>query len=305
MLFRNLSLYRLQQEWSGSAADLEAALATRPLRPCGGFDMQTRGWVPCDGSADGALVYSQGEHCLLALGQEQKLLPASVVNHEAKQRAATLAASQGHPVGRRQMRELKARVADELRARALTRRRVTYAWLAPGQRWLVVNTSSLNRAEELVEVLRDTLGGLPVQPLASREAPSASMAAWLMKGGLPGRLGLDQDLELRAAEAGGATVRYLRHALDGAEIRQHLAAGKQPVRLGLSWHDRISFVLHQNLQLLRLRFLDVYKDDQAQGENAEEQFAIDFALMTGELTQLVEELLAALGGAETALRQAA
>lgn len=304
MLFRNLTLYRLQQPWSGSAADLEQALCGRPLRPCGSFDMQTRGWVPCD-EADGALVHALGGHCLLALGQEQKLLPAAVINQEARSRAAQLAATQGHPVGRRQMRELKARVADELRARALTRRRVTHAWLAPRQGWLVVNAAAPGRADELVEVLRDSLGGLPVQPLESRQAPRVAMAAWLGQGGPPGRFALDQDLELRAVEAGGASIRYARHALDAPEIRQHLAAGKQPVRLGLVWQERIAFVLNQNLQLCRLRFLDVYKDDHAQGEDPREQFDIDFALMSGELTQLLEELLAALGGVELAVRQAA
>jgi len=154
-------------------------------------------------------------------------------------------------------------------------------------------------------VLRDSLGGLPVQPLESRQAPRAAMAAWLGQGGPPGRFALDQDLELRAVEAGGASIRYARHALDAPEIRQHLAAGKQPVRLGLVWQERIAFVLNQNLQLCRLRFLDVYKDDHAQGEDPREQFDIDFALMSGELTQLLEELLAALGGVELAVRQAA
>jgi len=301
VLFRNLTLFQLQQEWSGSAADLEAVLAARPLRPCGALDMQTRGWVPCTDSGD-ALVHAQDGHCLLALGQEQKLLPASIVNQEAKARAAVLARSQGHPVGRRQMRELKARVADELRARALTRRRVTRAWLALRQRWLVVDTASAARADELVEVLRDSLGGLPVQPVASLQAPAQCMSAWLGQGGPPGHLAIEQDLELRAA---GASVRYAGHPLDGADIRQHLAAGKQPVRLGLSWRGRIAFVLHENLQLRRIRFLDVHQDGEAQGEDAAEQFAIDFALMSGELVQLLGELLAALGGAGTAVRKAA
>ena len=50
-------------------------------------------------------------------------------------------------------------------------------------------------------------------------------------------------------------------------------------------------MLQQNLYLKRVRFLDVYKDDNAQGENPQEQFDIDFALMTGELSQLLEEVL--------------
>lgn len=301
MLFRNLTLFHLQQAWTGSAAELEAALAARPLRPCGSLDMQTRGWVPCSEHAD-ALVHAHGRHYLLAMGEERKLLPASVVNEEAKQRAVALARSQGHPVSRRQMRELKARVGDELRARALTRRRVIRAWLAADRGWLAVDSASATRADELVEVLRNSLAGFPVQPLGAQRPPPDAMEAWLGSAGPPAGFALDQELELRAA---GARIRYSGHPLDGADIRQHLAAGKQPVRLGLGWRDRIAFVLDERLQLRRIRFLDIQQDDQAQGEDPAEQFAIDFSLMSGELSQLVDELLAALGGIGAAARKAA
>ena len=297
MLFRNLIVFRLPADWSIGALDLEEALAQRPLRPCGGFDMKTHGWVGC--GETGRLVYAQGMQYLVALGVDQKLLPAAIINQEAKDRAAHLAGSQGHPVGRRQMRELKARVADELRARALTRRRTTYAWLNLKQHWLVVNSASAGRAEELVETLRDTVGNLSVQPLESRQAPQAGMSAWLAQGDVPGRFTLDQDLELKAVD-GGAAIRYVRHPLDGDEIRNHLSAGKVPTRLGLTWNDRIAFLLHQDLHVKRVQFLDVYKDDNAQGENPQEQFDIDFALMAGEIAQLLEELTAALGGAAQA-----
>ena len=46
----------------------------------------------------------------------------------------------------------------------------------------------------------------------------------------------------------------------------------------------------------RVQFLDVYKDDNGKGENPHEQFDIDFALMTGELRQLLAELTGVLGG---------
>ncbi|MEO8224715.1 MAG: recombination-associated protein RdgC, partial [Gammaproteobacteria bacterium] len=198
------------------------------------------------------------------------------------------------------MRELKARVGDELRARALTRRRTTFAWLDLPAGWLVVNTASNSRAEELVETLRDALGTLPVQPFNTRHAPAGSMAAWLTHGDAPGRFTLEQDLELQAIDGGGATIRYLRHPLELPEIRAHLAGGKSPTRLGLTWNGRISFVLHQNLHVKRVQFLDVYKDDNAKGENPHEQFDIDCALMTGELSRLLAELTTALGGDQSA-----
>lgn len=299
MLFRNLIAYRLPRGWSPSAAEIEEALERKTLRPCGSFDLQTRGFVAC--GHEERLLHTQAAHHLLALGVEQKILPATVINQMAKARAREQAAEQGHPVGRRQMREIKARVADELRPRALVRQRTTQAWLNPEAGWLVVNAGSLSRAEEVVESLRDALGSFAVQPLATHQPAGSSMASWLSRGEVPGRFTIDQDLELKALDGGPATVRYSHHALDGAEIRDHLKAGKMPTRLGLTWNARISFVLHQNLQLKPVRFLDVYDDPNGRGENAEEQFLIDFALMTGELTQLLTELVAALGGvAETA-----
>ena len=296
MLFKNLILYRLPAGHSIAAADLEEALDRRPLKPCGSFDMQTRGFVHC--GYEQRTLYARGQQYLLCLGVEQKLLPASIINQVAKERAIEIAEQQGHPVGRRQMRELKARVGDELRARALTRRRTTFAWIDLAGGWLVVNTASNSRAEELVETLRDALGTLPVQPFNTQHAPAGSMAAWLNHGEAPGRFSIEQDLELQAIDGGGATIRYLRHPLEIAEIRGHLNAGKTPTRLGLTWNGRISFLLHQNLHVKRVQFLDVYKDDNAKGENPHEQFDIDFALMTGELRLLLAELTTILGGAD-------
>jgi len=293
MLFRNLVLYRLPAKWACPADELEAALASHPLQAVGGFDMQTRGWV--EAGPEKRLLYSYGPHHLLSLGINQKLLPASIVNDEARVRAEVLAAEQGFPVGRRQLRDLKLKVADELRARALTRRRIVHGWLNTADGWLAIDTASIPRAEEFTESLRDTLGSLAVTRSETREAPTAAMATWLGRDSAPGRFAIEQDLELRSVD-GTATIRYARHTLDGRDIKNHLAGGKIPSRLGLTWNERISFLLHQDLHLKRIQFLDVYQDDNAQGESPEEQFAIDFALMTGELSQLVSELTKVLGG---------
>lgn len=295
MWFKNLQVYRLPPGWSIAAADLEHQLAARLLRPCNGFEMQTRGWVPP--AHQERLVHVLHRHYLIALGVNQKLLPASIVNQVAKERAVEVAAEQGYPVGRRQMRELKERVTEELRARALTRRRVTRAWLDPDHGWLVVDSASAARAEELVETLRDTLGSFAVQLIETLRSPAVSMGAWLMFGEAPGRFNIEQDLELQAADDSKSMVRYVRHPLEGKEVQKHISSGKSPTRLGLSWNDRLSFVLNAEMQIKRVQFLDIVKERaEDQGEAADEQFDIDFALMTGELSQMLADLIEALGG---------
>ena len=116
------------------------------------------------------------------------------------------------------------------------------------------------------------------------------MTGWVAEGEAPSHFTLDQDLELRSAEK--ATVRYVKHTLDGEEIRQHIADGKVVTRLAMTWGDRISFLLNENLQIKRLSFLDLLKEQaDSQAENEDERFDIDFTLMTGEVAQLLNDLL--------------
>src|SRR6185437_7980579 len=127
--------------------------------------------------------------------------------------------------------------------------------------------------------------------------PHTSMAAWLTHGDAPGAFGIDQDLELQTADPNKATVRYVRHVLDGKEIKAHLAGGKYPTRLGMTWNGRISFILTEKLQIKRVEFLEMSKDATDGDEvDKDEQFDIDFAVMAGELAKMLEDLTKALGG---------
>ena len=81
------------------------------------------------------------------------------------------------------------------------------------------------------------------------------------------------------------------------EWRDHIAGGKTVVRLGLTWNDRISFVLTEQLQVKRLVFLDILRrESDSEAGDESERFEIDFALMTGELSLMLADLVKALGG---------
>jgi recombination associated protein RdgC len=294
MFFKNLVVYRLPADWTLSGPELEKQLLSRPLQPCSPFESLSRGWVAP--SSTGGMVHTVNLQHLIALGVNQKLLPASIIRQVTLERAAELAKENGFPVGRRQMRDLKMRVTEELRARALTRRRVTRAWIDPTNGWLVVDAAGVAKAEELIEMLRDTLGSLAVTLVDTERSPHTSMALWLKLGEAPLRLTIDQDLELQAPNKEKATIRYTRHPLEGKEIQTHLSAGMYATRLGLTWNDRIAFVLTEKLQIKRLEFLEMAKDNADGGElDAAEQFDIDFTVMAGELAKLIDDLIAALG----------
>jgi hypothetical protein len=76
--------------------------------------------------------------------------------------------------------------------------------------------------------LTQVLPGLSARLVNTTQSPSAAMADWLVSGDAPAGFSIDRDCELKAADGEKPVVRYARHALDLPEIREHIAAGKQP-----------------------------------------------------------------------------
>lgn len=295
MWFKNLFVYRLPASFNLTAAALQEKLALKRLQPCSGLEKQSRGWVSCH--PDERMVHVMQGQMLIAMGVEQKLLPASVINQFAKERIADIEVQQGFKPGRKQVKELKEQLAEELLPRAFVLRRITHVWIDTVNGWLVADAASAAKADEVLELLSKTVEDLPLKLLHTELSPVAAMTDWLASEEAPGGFTIDRELELRATGEGKSTVRYANHALEGDEIRRHIAQGKRATRLGMTWNDRVSFVLTEQLQIKRLAFLDVIKEESAmQADHADEVFDVEFALMTGELGKLLKDLLDALGG---------
>ncbi len=293
MWFKNLQIYRLPAFDENRLEAFEAALAGAALQPCAPSDPQRLGWVPPTSSS--AFIHLANRQWLIALGIEQKLLPVSVVRQMAKERAQAIEAAEGRRIGRKELRDLHESLTIQLLPRAFVCRRTTFAWIDPLHGWLVIDAGAQAKAEEFLEHLRKTVDGLAAALLKTSLSPASAMTAWMAKNEAPAGFSIDQDTELRSAE--NALVRYTRHSLEGKEIRQHIGEGKTVTRLGMTWNDRISFILDDKLQIKRLTFLDILKEENdGLAENEDERFDLDFTLMSGELARLIDDLVEALGG---------
>jgi recombination associated protein RdgC len=293
MWFKNLLVYRLTK-WDIAPEALEAKLALQALQPCSGLEMQRLGWVPP--KADGEpFVHALGSQMLISLGVEKKLLPASVINQVAKARAIEAEEQQGYKPGRKQMKQIKEAVTDELLPRAFAVRRKTFAWIDPQDKWLVIDAANLAKADELVEMLIKSVDGLAFELIKTNSSPTSAMTNWLAGDDLSSIFTVDRDCELRASGEERATVRYVRHALEGEEISRHIQSGKEVTKLAMTWSDKLSFVMHENLQVKRLAPLDLLTE-QAHDYEADDAFDTDFALMTGELKKLLPDIVHELGG---------
>lgn len=295
MWFRNLQVYRCPAPFNISATSLEEQLGRHGFRGIAGYETQAQGWAsPRD---DGGLVHTVHGQTLISLCSEKKLLPTSVIKDVTKVKAMEAEDRQGYKPGRKQLRELKQQVTDDLLPRAFNVRRHTGIWIDPVNGWLVIDAGSTGKAEEVVRLLHKSVDGFAFQRLDPATSPGAAMTAWLANNDVPRGFSIDQETELQSPVEEKATVRFVRHALDPKEVQRHIATGKQCTRLALTWSDRVSFVLTESLVLKRIAPVAVIRQgEDAQAQNDDERFDADFMLMTGELRGLITDLVEALGG---------
>ena len=299
-MFKNLILYRIGADWSASVAQVEESLAKAAFIECGATQPVSFGWTWPRGTAHGPFIEAVAGQWLLTLMVEQKVLPAAVVKRRADEMARRIEQSTGRKPGKKQTKELKEEAVLELLPQAFTKQACVNVWLNPERGLLMVDAGSPARADDAVSQLVKALPGLSLTLLQTAQSASAAMSEWLVSGEPPAGFTVDRECELKSADEMKSVVRYARHALDIDEVRQHIAAGKLPTKLALTWQGRVSFVLTDAMQIKKLTFLDGVFEGQAPSKaGKDESFDADAAIATGELNRLIPELIDALGGEQT------
>jgi recombination associated protein RdgC len=274
---------------------MATALLPQVFVPAASNELLRQGWDRPRG-ADGALVHVVGGQFLQQLVTEKKLLPPKAVNQRAEAMADELEERQGFRPGKKAMKELRERAADELLPRALSVRSHLNVWIDPINGWLAVDSSSATRADDVIKHLLKAVDRMPLESLRVQRSPVAMMTSWLESDEAPMWFAIDQDATLRATGESKAQVGYKRHTLHVDDMRRHIAAGKQCTRLAMTWNSRISFVLTENLAVRSIKPLDVIRENEVAAASNDERFDNDFALMTLEYARMLADLVEALGG---------
>lgn len=299
MWFKNLIVYRLSKEWQPTAVGLSEALEKHRFVPGNKSDIASAGWVPQIENGD--LAHSVNGQFLLSLRIEKKLLPASVINAAVKERSREIEEMQGYRPGRKQTREIKEQIVDTLIPKAFSICRDTRVWIDPRNCWMVIDTLSVNKADEVIGHLAKVIDPLPIKSLYTENSPAASMTDWLLADEAPAMFSIDQDTELQSTTEGRATVRYVRQSPEISDTQKHIQSGKQCTKLAMTYSDRISFVLTDTMVIKRIHPLDILKENQDLSAMDEtERFDADMTLMTAELAGLLGAIVEALGGEKVA-----
>jgi len=300
-MFKNLTVYRILNNWTQSLEEMEAALDADRFVSCGATQEKSVGWTDPRGEAHGPLVESVAGQRILKLMIETKTVPGSTVRAKADAEAEHIEANTGRKPGKKQMKELREDALLALLPQAFPRSTSVWVWIDLAHGWLATDASSQGKSDEVVTALVKAFNSLSLTLLQTSVTPQTAMTRWLSAvtadetdGAAPGGFSVERECELKSGDEEKSVVKFNRHNLATDEVRKHITEGKLPTRLAMSWEGRIGFVLTESMQLKKLAFLEGVFDDRA--DDGESGFDTDVALSTGELRKLIPELIEALGG---------
>ncbi len=299
MWFKNIYFYRFTKPFNPATEELESKLEAARFQPCGPQDTTRSGWLPPLGRHGTQQVHETNGYQMVCLNREDKILPSSVIKDIVQEKVNEIEDTQMRKVSRKERDELKDQVLNELLPQAFKRSSSSYGYIAAKDGFLILNSSSPKKADEFSSALRQALGSLPIRMAAVRQSPSDVMTQWLQgTRPLPTGFELQDECELREPGDSGGIVRCKGCDLQSEEFKAHLEAGKRVVKLALSWEEKISFIIAEDLTIKRLKFSDVLQE-QAQdsgAEDAADRFDADFSILAMELSRLIPQVLEAFGG---------
>jgi len=303
-MFKSASFFRIADDFVLPPLDaLEEALQATRFLPCGATQPESSGWVAPRGNKSTALVETINRQLIVRLCTERRPVPASAIKAAVEERIEKYKQETGRErVGAKIKKEFREEVLLDLMPRTFTKQSSTTLWLDPVNKFIVVDSGSLTGADKVVSLLVEALSSIPgaaglkAQPVQTSQSAAASMAHWLSSQEAPVGFTVDRDCELKMPDDEKSTVRYSRHTLEIDEVAKHIAAGKVPTQLAMTWNDRVSFVLSDAGQIKKLKLLDVVLDGIGDKGKDDDGFDTDAAILTGELSAMIPDILEALGG---------
>lgn len=293
-MFKTASIFTISNSIPVSAA-LNELLGSLAYAPALASQEKSVGFIPPRGTEHGALVESVASQLILKLMIETRTVPADAVRRKAQEQLDQIETTTGRKPGKKEKREILEDARLTLLPMAFSKFSTVLVWIDRAAGLMILDTTSQARINEAMTHMVKAVDGLAVQRLCTVASPASSMAAWLTTQDDPYHFSVDRECELKAADEPRAVVKYGRHPLDIDEVRQHIDQGKIPVRLALTWSDRVSFVLTDGGQIKKIAFLESVFKGRAQDEKVD-AFDADVAIATGELSALIVDLIEALGG---------
>lgn len=292
MWFNNILVYQYQLD---EASDIQASLQEERLKPCPPHARFVYGWLPVYAEE---MIQEVAGAALICMGKEERILPRAVINKMLEERVQNIEMQQGRTVKRAEKSQIAEDLEFELLPKSFCIQKKLHAILDSNNQKLIINASSPNQASQLTSLLRKSVAGLNIEPLAYTDNLAMKFAQWIQAPEtLPSGFQLASDCLLFSLDDEKKRVQCKGYELPSEEILTLLSEGMATAEISLIWKERIQLTLTKDFTFKKLKSLDYLIDDFSEIQKLDEELQRQdaaLALLSGELRLLINELQAVL-----------
>ncbi|PHM51580.1 recombination-associated protein RdgC [Xenorhabdus hominickii] len=298
-VFKNALIYQLSREVPNLTEEVLLSLVPNfAFSPCGLHDASRTGWLMND---DQPAMFVHGNNLLLVAVRENKDIPTAIIKEHLDTKCDKLESVHCRKLRRSEISQLKDDVIQELLPRAFPKRSTIQIWIDTDSGLISIDTTSPRTAEQVLALLRRTIGSLPVIPIATVNPFELAMTGWLKDTRtFPAKLRLSDKIQKATLIYDDGEVRFNQEdTLTNDEVVSLLLdQGRQVCALGVYIDTRygLDLELTDSCKLKKLRFGVEFSTLHHEGDDELAREYADFILMVEELRTAYDIVFNAMGG---------
>lgn len=298
MWFKQVQIFKLPKFLDTATERLISQLEPLQFTSCSLSMPYSAGWVPPIDEEGEPLVRALNGYVMLCLQVEEKILPAAVINQALAEQVKAIEAAEDRKVSGKEKASLKEELTLTLLPRAFSKQTRFYGYIDTRNGWLILGTTNKKGTELFLSLFKKTVTE-DVHPLEIKKL-SPIFTQWLMHEAYPSSFGIEKNCVLQDPSQAKRVIRCQQQNLFAGSIQSLIKDGCEIIQLGLSWLDKVNFVLTETLLLKSIQFQEelVSAAKEMEAETRQQLFNADFLIMTETFSALLNELLEPLIVAE-------
>jgi len=292
LFYKNIFPYKLNSK-EIKENELQKMLEDKRILPLDETESKNQGWDNyLDSENDLAFKVGTSAY-LLKLKIQSKVINSSSVKETLKERIKEIIENGG---ARPSKKEQKAMIEDIIAVKLPTADIASsyiFGYLDFKNGFLVIDSSSAGKTDAFLEILRNTVDGLELDPISAQEDVSTTLGDWMKASQADDPFDLGDNVKLKDP-LGDAKITANKQDLTAEEIKNHLSKGKIVEQLDLVWQKRISFSLNEKFKISKVKFLDIakeqIKDDLGESDDERAIAQSSLFIMVEDFAELISDL---------------
>ena len=294
MWFKNLFIFQLTKSDFFKQINLEEQLKNNVFAPCLATELTRSGWVSALQDTEN-LVHSakNDEYMMLRRQTETKVLPADFVIREVNKAVKVIETEQARKATKKEREQIKDDVTFKHLPHAFSVYQTTELYIDNHHEILIINTSKRSEAEDILALLRCSIGTLPVTSYFDKHQVQTCLNGWVLgEREVPNALVIGDNIKLSGTGDVKPVATFQNEDVFDERIVSLIKEdGRDIDYLDIAFDACFSMQISDDGAIKKVNFFDVLteQNDDIDSDDLLARVDADFVLFAGEVSRLIYE----------------